>query len=244
MATKIIIIEDNERLSENISELLTLHHYVVLAILKEAENAIKNIEELDPDLVLIDIKLKGKQSGIELAEEIRKKISIPLVFLTSASGKNAIEKVTHVNPDGYIIKPFNIKSVITTIEFAIKNHNSKMEMIEKYRSIEKPISSEIYIRENGWLIKITMDDIEWIKADGSYTHIKVENKVFTLRNTTKEVLANLPENQFVRANKSEIVNLNKIEAINSKLIRMNSKEIPLGRNYYKEIMMMINKISS
>lgn len=241
MKTSIILIEDNERLSENISEILTIQNYLVLGILDNAEDALKEIEEKKPDLALIDIKLKGSKTGIDLASEIRRTMNLPIVFLTSASGKEVIEKVAHLNPDGFITKPFNIKSIVTTIEFAVNNSKAKMKLNES--NLVPSDNSDIYIRENGWLIRIEVKDIDWLKADGSYTHLWVNEKAYTLRNTAKEILVHLPESLFFRVNKSDIVNLSKIDAINSKVIKLKNREIPLGRNYYKEIMQIINKIS-
>jgi len=242
MNNKIILVEDNDYLSENISETLELHDYTVLAVLNNAETAKKTIQEKKPDLVLIDIKLKGVRSGIQLAEELREGENIPLVFITSSSGKEIIKRVQHLNPDGFITKPFTLEALVTTIELAICNHKFRQNL-----QLENTIhlsNSEIFIRENGWLVKILVKDIDWIKTEGTYSQLKVNNKQYTLRNTAKEIMDKLPEQLFVRIQKSYIINVNKIEAINSTFVKVQDFEIPIGRNYYQDLLKRINKISN
>ncbi|MDR7132629.1 DNA-binding LytR/AlgR family response regulator [Algoriphagus sp. 4150] len=244
MKTKILLIEDNHNLSENVEEVLAIHGYELIAILTEAESAIQVIKEKEPDLILLDIKLKGDKDGIELSGEIRKFTSIPIVFLTSSAGKDIIIKVEHIKPDGFITKPFTMEGLITSIELALSNSKiaTNQEVMKSDQSVI--VKPELYIRENGWLRKIVVDEIEWIKAEGTYTQIHVNNKQYTLRNTVKELIKKLPEGQFARIHKSYIVNLKNVDAVNATTIKINDKEIPVGKQYYQDFLKNINKISN
>jgi len=241
--TKILLIEDNLNLSENIKEILTIQGYEVADILEEAETALSTIEKSRPDVVLVDIKLKGSKTGIELAEELRQTINIPIIFLTSSSGSDIVNKVKHIRPDGFITKPFTTKSLVTSIELAIEtfqaepNQENVIQPNEKYKS-------ELFIRENGWLKKILINDITWIKAEGTYTQLFVNGKQYTLRNTVKDLMQKLPSEQFSRIHKSYIVNMNKVEAFSSTSIKVDDSEIPIGRHYYQSLLKSINKLSS
>lgn len=239
--TKILLVEDNFNLSENIREILSLNGYEILEILDEAETALVIIESTLPDVVLVDIKLKGTKTGIELAEELRLSMDVPIVFLTSASGSDVVQKVKHIRPDGFITKPFTTNSLITAIELAMENHKS--DSTEFYKT-EKNATSDLFIRENGWLKKIIINDIHWIKAEGTYTHIFVNGKQYTLRNTVKDLMQKLPGDQFSRIHKSFIVNLNKIEAFSSTIVKIEDGEIPIGRKYYQELLKNINRLSN
>lgn len=239
--TKILLVEDNFNLSENIREILSLNGYEILEILDEAETALVIIESTLPDVVLVDIKLKGTKTGIELAEELRLSMDVPIVFLTSASGSDVVQKVKHIRPDGFITKPFTTNSLITAIELAMENHKS--DSTEFYKQ-GKNATSDLFIRENGWLKKIIINDIHWIKAEGTYTHIFVNGKQYTLRNTVKDLMQKLPGDQFSRIHKSFIVNLNKIEAFSSTIVKIEDGEIPIGRKYYQELLKNINKLSN
>lgn len=245
LKTKILLVEDNTNLSENISELLKINGYEILRIFESADSVMEYMLESPPDLILIDIKLKGSKTGIELAHDLRNEFKVPIVFITSASGKDIISKVRHLHPDGFIVKPFTKESLITTIELALANYKSE-ELIENRASMVKSANTpdELFIRENGWLKKIRIDDIHWIKAEGTYTQLYAEGKQYTLRNTAKEILSKLNEDQFHRIHKSYIINLKKIDAFNSSTVKIDDSEIPIGRNYYKELINMVNKINN
>lgn len=242
--TKILLVEDNQNLSENVKEMLTIQGYEVSEILDRAEGACSKIEMCYPDIVLLDIQLNGKKTGIDLAEELRKSMNIPIVFLTSSSGKEIINKIAHIKPDGFITKPFTAESMITSIELALQSFQDFHDNNIKIIGTDQPITSEIFIRENGWLKKILTEDIEWLKAEGSYTHIFAKGKQYTLRNTVKDILCKLPENQFLRIHKSYIINMKKVDALSSSAVKIEETEIPVGRNYYQMLLKNINKLSN
>lgn len=242
--TKILLVEDNINLSENVREILTIQGYQVADILDKAEDACAKIENHYPDLILLDIQLGGQKNGIDLAEELRASMNIPIVFLTSSSGKDIAKRVSHIKPDGFITKPFTAESMITSIELALQTFKKSNTHASKMVGSDTFINSEIFIRENGWLKKILTKDIEWIKADGSYTHIFVKGKQYTLRNTVKDVIQKLPQNQFARIHKSYIVNMKKVDALSSSAVKIEDTEIPVGRNYYQSLLKNINKLSN
>lgn len=242
--TKIVLVEDNLNLSENVKEMLTIQGYEVTGILDNAEEAYAKIEKDAPDAILLDIRLTGVKSGISLAEELRESLSIPIIFMTSSSGRDIVDKVRHIKPDGFITKPFTTENMVTSLELAIQNfkQNTTKSTLSKRKTEKSP--TEIFIRESGWLKKIVIKDIDWIKADGSYTHIFVNGKQFTLRNTAKEVVQKLPEGQFERIHKSYIVNMKKIEAISASALKIDDTELPIGRNYYQKLLQNINRFSN
>jgi len=244
MKTKILLIEDDYILSENIEEILTIHGFELTATLNKAETAIEVIEDKKPDLILLDIQLKGNKDGIELSEEIRKKVNTPIIFLTSAAGKEIIHRVEHINPEGFITKPFTMEGLITSIELVLSKYRKTIENKNQEISKKDVALSELYVRENGWLRKIIIDDIDWIKAEGTYTQLNVKNKQYTLRNTVKELMKKLPADQFSRVHKSYIVNLKNLDALNATMVKINECEIPMGKIYYQELLKKINKVSN
>ncbi|SFT84304.1 DNA-binding response regulator, LytR/AlgR family [Algoriphagus locisalis] len=242
--TKILLVEDNQGLSDNVKEILTIQGYEVSGILDNADDAFSKIEKNVPDAILLDIQLKGSKTGIDLAEELRNSLLVPIIFMTSSSGKDIVEKVSHVKPDGFITKPFSTENLVTSIELAIQNFkHSKIESSIPH-NIEGKFPSDLFIRESGWLKKIVIKNILWIKAEGAYTKIVVKGKQFTLRNTAKEVMEKLPEEQFIRVHKSYIINVRNIDALSSTTIKISDSEIPIGRNYYAKLISSINRFSN
>ena len=98
---------------------------------------------------------------------------------------------------------------------------------------------EIFIRENGWLKKILINNINWIKVEGVYTHLACKEGIHTLRNTAKCVLKKLPRGLFYQIHKCYYVNRKKVEAINSHSVKIGDNILPIGRTYHKAILQEI-----
>lgn len=125
-ATRVLVVEDESIIAEDLKDSLINLGYTVPSIESTGEKAIKKAEEIKPDLVLMDIVLHGNMDGIEAAKEIRSRFDIPVVYLTSYSDEEILERAKITEPYGYIIKPFNERELHINIEIAIYKH-----MIEK-----------------------------------------------------------------------------------------------------------------
>ncbi|WP_017653395.1 hybrid sensor histidine kinase/response regulator [Fortiea contorta] len=130
MREKILIVEDERIIAFDIKNCLEKSGYTVLAIAAYGEQAIAHATEFHPDLVLMDVMLKGNMSGIEAATEITSRLNIPIVYLTAYSDVSNMQKAKHTQPFGYILKPFAETQLITTIEIALSKHQAEMVMRE------------------------------------------------------------------------------------------------------------------
>lgn len=120
-AIRIIIVEDDPIIAEDIRDMLTSVNYQVIGFAYNKEKALNCINKLKPDLVLLDINLDGNYEGFEIAEHINKTRKIPFLYLTSYSGKEIVNKAKETLPMGYIVKPFNEQELFTSIEIALHN---------------------------------------------------------------------------------------------------------------------------
>ncbi len=127
---KILIVEDELIVAEDIKMSLERFGYSVTAIVKTGEEAAKKADELQPDLVLMDIVLKGKMNGIDAAGKIGK-LNIPVVFLTAYTDTATLERAKITEPYGYLVKPFEETELHSVIEIAL--YKSKMERKIKER---------------------------------------------------------------------------------------------------------------
>jgi PAS domain S-box-containing protein len=116
---KILIVEDEAVTGMDIRRSLTELGYSVCAIATTGELAVRKAGELHPDLILMDIMLAGKMTGIEAAEIIKKEYHIPVVYLTAYSDDSYLSKAKLTEPFGYILKPFRELELKTTIEMAL-----------------------------------------------------------------------------------------------------------------------------
>ncbi|MGL5059020.1 MAG: putative bifunctional diguanylate cyclase/phosphodiesterase [Microcoleus sp.] len=119
---KILIVEDESIIAEDIADSLTALGYQVTEIVSSGEEAIQSATRVQPDLVLMDINLQGEIDGITAAEQIRSRCQIPVVYLTAYADENTLRRVNATKPFGYIVKPFEEKNLHTTIQVALHRH--------------------------------------------------------------------------------------------------------------------------
>jgi PAS domain S-box-containing protein len=116
---KILIVEDEAIIAIDLKSCLEQLGYTVLAHVDSAEKALKLAEQDPPDLVLMDIVLKGRMDGIEAGDIIRSRWGIPVVFCTAYADQERLERAKLVRPFGYILKPFQDNDVKVTVEMAL-----------------------------------------------------------------------------------------------------------------------------
>jgi len=133
---KILIVEDELLVAEDISFRLKSLGYQITDIVISGQEAIDSVKKEIPDLILMDIMLKGDLDGIQTHEIINKSYNIPLVYLTSYSDEKTFSRAKLTQPFGYIIKPFEERELHTAIEVAIYKHSMEMQLERQLRSEE------------------------------------------------------------------------------------------------------------
>ncbi len=128
--TKILIVEDEAIVAEDIHNSLQSLGYIISATVSSGEEAITKIEKDKPDLVLMDIVLKGDMDGIEVAGQIHSRFNIPVVYLTAFTDKKTIERAKLTEPFGYIVKPFEDRELHSTVEMALYKHKMESKLKE------------------------------------------------------------------------------------------------------------------
>ncbi|WAC12978.1 response regulator transcription factor [Dyadobacter pollutisoli] len=118
---RVLIVEDDPIIAEDIKEMLTNVDYTVLGIAYSKMEAIRLIDLYAPDLALLDINLNGSYEGFDIATHINNTRKIPFLYLTSYSGKEFVNQAKITSPMGYIIKPFNEAELYSSIEVALYN---------------------------------------------------------------------------------------------------------------------------
>ena len=118
--TKILIVEDEIIIAKDIQSILKTLGYDASVIVSYGEEAIKKTEEIKPDLVLMNIDIKGDMDGIEAAAEIHNLFNIPVVFLTGYMDEERLKRAKTTEPFSYVIKPFNERELHSTIVRALK----------------------------------------------------------------------------------------------------------------------------
>lgn len=145
---RILVVEDEFVTGLEIRARLEDLGYEVLDVLDTGEEAVLQAEKLLPDLMIMDITLRGEMNGIETAEIIRKKLTIPVIFLTAHSDEGTIQKAIQSEPFGYLIKPLDERALNTTIQMALYKYAMDKALIEserRYRTIAELVEDAILI---------------------------------------------------------------------------------------------------
>ncbi len=124
---RVLIVEDERIVAMGIKQMLISLGYTVAGIASSGEDAIRKTELTFPDLVLMDIMLKGDVDGIEAAKEIKSRFDIPVVYLTACSENKIVERAWKTNPSGYIVKPFDERDLQKSIDVALRRHRMEKE---------------------------------------------------------------------------------------------------------------------
>ncbi|MGB0916526.1 MAG: LytR/AlgR family response regulator transcription factor [Flavobacteriales bacterium] len=231
MSNKILIVEDEPLLADDIEAILEDAGYEVVGIAAKGEHALQMIENTSPDMVLLDISIDGDMDGIMLAEKINTHFGVPFVFLTSHTDKLTINRVKQTHPAGFIVKPFTEKSVLSNVEIAMYKEAPTTQLYD-----------ELFVRDGNAWVKVKFDDILYAQAYDNYTLVFVKDKKFTITHTLKTVEGKLPSDQFARIHRSYVINLNAIKKILEGSVEIADKQIPIGRTYQHFLLSKLNKL--
>ena len=142
MAEKqILIVEDERIIAEHVAQSLQDLGYDVSGIATSGEEAIIKTEENSPDLVLMDIVLRGEINGIEAADLIRSRFNIPVIYLTAYADEKTVERAKITEPFGYILKPFDDRELHTAIEMALYKHKMENKLKEREEWLSTTLAS-------------------------------------------------------------------------------------------------------
>lgn len=148
MSDRIFIVEDEALISMELRDRLEKHGYVITGTAARGEDAIELIAEEPPELVLMDVKLAGSLDGVEAAGRIRERHDVPVIFLTAYADDDLLERARQVSPYGYLVKPFDERSLRATIEMAL--HRSRLERRvreseRRYRTLAETANDHIFV---------------------------------------------------------------------------------------------------
>ncbi|MCL6495075.1 MAG: response regulator [Ignavibacterium sp.] len=138
---KILVVEDEAIIAKNIESKLLKAGYDVVDTVYTGNDAVKSALEKNPDIILLDIKLKGETGGIEAAEKIKQVKDIPVIYLTSYTDEDTFEKAKLTEPAAYLSKPFNLDELNRIIQLTLFNHSIKKELIETKRRYELAVEA-------------------------------------------------------------------------------------------------------
>lgn len=167
---KVLIVEDEKIIALDLEDsIVDLGFYVTKAV-KNYDEVMLSIKEEEPDIILMDINLKNSKDGIEIALEVQKEKNIPIIYLTAFCDDNTIDRAIQTNPVGYLIKPFKIEELKSTISLGLfKARQEKFQISNKIKGY-KHLGSNYYYDEykqnlyyESELIKLTPKEKQFLQ---------------------------------------------------------------------------------
>ncbi|NCP52518.1 MAG: response regulator transcription factor [Flavobacteriales bacterium] len=242
--TKILIVEDEMIIAANISLQLTSLGYDVTGIIPRGEEALLHIEQQQPDIVLLDINLKGKIDGIETAQIMQKSFDIPIIYLTANADEAHFTRAKTTNPYAFISKPFKKLDLQRAIELTVNRvkNEKNSENPTKEKSDPFILSDCIFVKHLEKMVRIDIKDILYIEAERNYCRIYSKLKEYLLVMTLKDLDEKLPSKHFIRVHRSFIVNLSQIDEVATSHIVIGKKAIPVSKALKEELLNRLHTI--
>lgn len=234
---KVLLVEDEMLVATDLEYQLSTLGYEVCAIAKSGSEALRNCEIHQPDLVLMDIRIKGEIDGIDTAIKISDTYDIPIIFLSDLKDKETLERAKKAKSHSFLEKPITEFNLNTSIEFAIENHFSK-----KPSPLEtnNPLKDLLLIKADSGYIKLLSGDILWIEANGAYCQIKTAETKITLSKNMREFCEHLDSRVFIKIHKSYTINATKIDRIDGAEVSIGNEKLKIGRSYFQSFKVRLN----
>ena len=238
---KILVVEDEMIIAAKISMQLTSLGYEVTGILPRGEEAILHVQENKPDIILLDINLKGNLDGIETAAQLQQHGHIPVIYITANSDEATFNRAKSTKPYAFIAKPFKQLDLQRAIELTIsrmaENENG-LPAEKKTGDEEQPfiLSDRIFIRHKEKMIKIMLAEILYMEADRNYSRIFTSTREYILSITLKTIEEKMSMQLFMRIHRSYLINITHVDEVAGRHVMIAKKAVPLGSGMREQLM--------
>lgn len=217
---RVYILEDEIITQEVIKQTLESLNCIVCGMQTHAEKALKEINNLQPDIAILDIRVDGDKTGIWLGNQL----DIPVIYLTAFSDQQNIKNAAQTRPVSYIQKPFQEKDVFIALELAKSRLKGNKELLVKDKDLT---------------VKVKANSILYAKKEDHYIALFQRNGKKIVRATVQEFL-DMVTDDFVQVHRSYIVNKNFVTGFSSKVIKIENIEIPVSHTFLKTVKSMFS----
>lgn len=236
----VLIVEDDIIETLRLENCLEELGFKVLPAADNVKDALGIFYSADPDIVLIDINLKGDKDGIELGSHItsNQKYEKPIIYLTSLQDNQIFQRAKATNPHAYLIKPVDPRSLQHSIELALQQFAGNKYGFSN-NSLDKGIVNKDYffVKKGKKMVRLGINDVNYIEVESKYCTLFSENEKYLVRMSLIDLLNFLPSSNFQRVNRNYVVNLNKIKEfdLEDMNVLIGKSLLPISPKYKKEL---------
>lgn len=245
-AIRILIVEDEMIIGAKVSMFLAELGYEVTGILPRAEEVLFHLEESKPNIVILDIQLKGSMDGIALAHVLQQDHQIPVIFLTANSDDATFQRAKAEKPYAFLAKPFKKTDLQRALELTISLMAHPIEEVEVASPHQEDspyfLSDRIFVRNKDKMVKILFQAILYVEAERNYCRIVTENKEYLLTMPMKSLEDQLPPTLFQRIHRSFIINIAQVDEVEEGAVVIGQKSLPLSKTLREVFLMRIRMV--
>lgn len=232
---KILVVEDKIIVAEDIASTLEDLGYDILPVVNNGRDAIRIASLTAPDLLLLDINIKGDLDGIEVASKINDIRPVPIIYLSAYSDKVTLGRAKDTYPFAYIVKPFDEKDLEIAIDLAIHNfsqrHSNGLNPATSNQSENYVLKDSLFIKKESRYCRIDINLIQFVEANGSYIDIYTDGDKYTLAVNLLHFENQIKNENFMRIHRSFIINLSKVDSFDSGRAFIGTTPIPISKTY-------------
>ncbi len=246
---RILVVEDEMIIGAKISMQLTNLGYEISGLLPRGEDVPAHIANNKPDIILLDINLKGSLDGIETAKLILLEHKIPIIYLTANNDEATFNRAKTTKPAAFISKPFKQLDLQRAIELTISRMDESLPETDTFESEEAQEHEErphflfdrMFVRSKERMVKIMYEDVLFIEAVRNYSRIITKSQEYLLSITLKIIEDKLPPSVFVRIHRTYLANINMIDEVGENHVIIGQKEIPMSGGLKDNLLQRITK---
>lgn len=246
MSFKILIVEDQALYADQLEMLIDKLGYAHLATVDNSTDALMVVNRQAPDLILMDIHIRGTHDGIELADLIHQDKLVPIIFITSLQDDLTFARASRTQPVHFLLKPFNNIQLQRAIELTVSKLHETEPASTKMEEWENDFFSDkhFFIKTRQRLEKVAINEVLYIESDGHYTQVHTAHKKFLVRLSTTKLIQKLPETLFVQTHRSFYVNTQKVQSVDleESIILVGDQQIPLSKRNKDDFLKRLNWI--
>lgn len=222
---RILIVEDEVLIADLLHRYLLAFGHEVVGKAASYQEAIELYQSEQPDLVLLDIRLQGEKTGVDVACFIQEQDhQVPYIYLSSQLDRRSLDRARQTFPAGYLTKPIQKNSLYTTIEMALYRHDNQRVQASSYY--------QFYDGRNHH--KLDVRDILYLEVKHVYVELHLRSgRSVTQRIALRELLGTLPEGEFLQTHRSFAINVNANAELQGQQLHIDSHVIPVSRTYRK-----------
>jgi len=228
----VLIVEDELLIAETIKLHLEERNHTVVGIAISYEEATQLIEEKQPDIALLDIRLYGQKSGIDVAHYMKNSgRPMPYIIVSSQFDHGYIEKAMEAGAAGYITKPIAKETLWSSIELAM------------LKADDSAGGKFIDIKISHGLQRVKLSDILYVKADHVYVEVFGTSFKYYARYSLKDILTLIDTDKFIQCHRSFVINTDRVEKYSATKVWVGGNEIPVSAKYKTSVLSQLQRVS-